>query len=121
VSRAEEGRRYRQRYPHKALAYDAKRRARRKGVPCTLTAADVKSLLDAGWVCSYCESLVGSFVGGARPLSVTLDRLVPELGYIPRNVVLACHACNSTKGEHTPQSLRAWADRIETLLTRQNP
>ena len=121
MKQQERMRRYRQQYPEKSLAYDAKRRARAKGVPCTIDAAYVRTLLDAGWVCAYCETPVGSYVGGARPLSVSLDRLIPELGYVPGNVVLACHACNSVKGEHTPESLRAWADKIEALITRQNP
>jgi 5-methylcytosine-specific restriction endonuclease McrA len=82
---------------------------------------DVKALLDAGWECAYCATPVGSFTGGARPLSASLDRLIPELGYVPGNVVIACHACNSAKGEHTPQSLREWADRIEATITRMNP
>jgi hypothetical protein len=111
-------RRYRQKYPEKMLAYEAKRRATRKGFPCTITYVDVKRLLDAGWECAYCDTPLGSYVGGTRPLSVTLDRVLPELGYVPGNVVLACHTCNSAKSEHTPATLRAWAERIEAVIAR---
>lgn len=111
-------RRYRQRYPEKMLAYDAKRRAKRKGIPCTITPDDVKRLLDAGWACAYCGIPVGTYIGGARPVSVTLDRVLPDKGYTPSNTVLACHSCNSAKSEHTPATLRAWADCIEAVMKR---
>lgn len=121
MSRAS-ARAWRRANPHRALAYDAKRRARLHDVPCTITGEDVKALLDAGWVCIYCETPVGSYAGlGPRPLSATLDRLIPELGYTPANTVIACHACNCAKAEHTPESLRAWADRLEHIITRLNP
>lgn len=80
----------------------------------------MKQLLASGWVCRYCDSPVGSFTGNVRPQSATLDRLVPELGYTTANVVLACHGCNSSKAEHTPETLRAWADRLDAIIHRQN-
>ena len=112
-------RRWRQKNPHQTLAYDARRRARLKGIPCTITAADVKALLDAGWTCAYCDAPLGSFAGGIQPLTITLDRVIPDLGYTPHNTVLCCHACNCAKAEHTPATLRAWADRIEAVLRRK--
>lgn len=118
---SERQKRYRQKSPEIGLAYDAKRRAIARGLPCTIDAAYVRRLLDAGWHCSYCSTPVGSYTGGARPLSATLDRLLPDRGYVPGNVVIACHACNCAKSEHTPQTLRAWADRIESLINRMNP
>lgn len=119
---AEKSRSWRQANPAKMLAYDAKRRARMKGITYAITAADVDALLTHGWECIYCLSPVGSFTGGQRAQSVTVDRLIPELGYTPDNIVIACHQCNCSKAEHTPASLRAWADRIEEVIrNRQNP
>lgn len=111
-------RRYRQKYPEKKLVENARRRCQRTATPCTITPADVKALLDAGWECAYCGIQVGSYTGGTRPTSVTLDRVLPDLGYVPGNVVLACHACNCAKSEHTPATLRAWAERIEAVIAR---
>lgn len=108
-------------HPYLDLYGSAKTRARQYNVPFTITKDDVRRLLEAGWVCIYCESPIGSFTGGTHPLSATLDRLIPELGYTPQNIVLACHKDNAAKSEHTPASLRAWADRIETVIHRLNP
>lgn len=73
------------------------------------------------WTCVYCSTPVGSFEGGTRPTSATLDRLIPSEGYVRSNTVLSCHRCNAAKAEHTPTTLRAWADRIEAVINRQHP
>jgi hypothetical protein len=119
-TRADIAREWRQRYPAKTLLYDARRRSKMRGTPCTLELPDVEKVI-SGWTCVYCDSQVGTFTGGQRAQSATLDRLIPELGYTPANTVLACHSCNSAKSEHTPATLRAWADRIEAIIQRQNP
>jgi hypothetical protein len=109
-----------QRDPAEQLYRSTITRARVQGVPHTLTRPDVDAAL-ASWTCIYCENPVGTFPGRARPNSATIDRLIPEAGYIRSNIVLACHQCNSTKSEHTPQSLRAWADKLDAIIHRQNP
>ena len=116
--RARIQRQHRRKNPHENLYYHARRRARVAGVPFELTQADVRAII-ADWLCVYCESPVGSFEG-VRPNSVTLDRLIPALGYTRSNTVLACHRCNASKSEHTPATLRAWADRIELIINRQH-
>ena len=96
-------------------------RARNARLPHSLTRDDVDEILSP-WTCEYCQRPVGSFTGKGRPNSATLDRLVPSLGYTRSNTVLACHRCNCEKSEHTPQSLRAWAHKIELLtIQRLNP
>lgn len=110
----------RKRFPHEALYSGASRRARESGIPFELELSDVRDILSS-WTCAYCDQPVGSFTGGTKPNSATLDRLVSDLGYTPRNTVVACHKCNAAKADHTPASLRAWADRIEAVINRQNP
>lgn len=110
----------RKRNPQVVLHDGAKRRARLAGLPFDLTLDDVRELL-ADWTCSYCQTEVGSFTGGIRPNSATLDRIIPTEGYTRANTALACHKCNAAKGDHTPTSLRDWADRIDEVLNRQNP
>lgn len=106
----------RSRLPHYGLFQHARSRAREKGLPFTLTPAAVEDALrTCGWVCAYCDAPVGSFPGPVRPRSATLDRLVPAVGYTPANIVIACHQCNSAKGEHTSGVLRLWADKIDII------
>ena len=114
-----QSRQWRQRNPHQTAWYHAKTRARSRGVPFEITPADVKALFDQGWFCVYCDTPLGSYAGRLTPQTVTLDRLIPERGYTPDNIVLACHACNCAKAEHTPATLRAWADRIEAVIRRK--
>ena len=116
---AAEMRRRRKRLPYEPLYDGARQRARKAGVPFELTHEDVQACL-ADWTCSYCDQPVGSFSGGTRPNSATLDRLVPSDGYTPDNTVVACHQCNAAKSDHTPSSLRAWADRIEAVIHRKH-
>lgn len=112
---------WREQNPAKVLLYQAKRRARLKGVPFGLTLSDVEALFAAGR-CEYCGIQVGMYGLGGQPQSASLDRLVPSVGYTPANTILACHKDNSAKSEHTPETLRAWATKIETLMSqRQNP
>lgn len=112
--------RRRKRLPHEPLYDSARTRAREAGLPFEITRDDVRAIL-SDWTCTYCAVPVGTFAGSTQPTSATLDRLIPEEGYTPGNTVLACHRCNAAKAEHTPTSLRAWADRIDAVINRKNP
>jgi hypothetical protein len=108
--------------PWTKLRNNAQYRARVGRLPFTITSADVHALMESSDTCIYCGVQVGRFTGATRPASASLDRLIPELGYTPANIVLACTSCNAAKAGHTPASLRAWADKIEAIiLNRKNP
>jgi hypothetical protein len=82
---------------------NAKARAKKQGLPFTL-AADRVDLPPA--TCPCCgEAMKVSSRKGGKPTSPTLDRLIPEHGYVPGNVVWLCRACNMLKGETTPATL----------------
>lgn len=103
-----------------AMLQAARFRANTKGIPCTLTRADVEEIT-ASRVCAYCGCRVrGAKVGSnsqyaRRP---TLDALIPADGYVRSNVVLACATCNRRKDDLTPPALRALATKIEELLEK---
>ncbi len=46
------------------------------------------------------------------PTSITLDRIVPELGYAKGNIRLVCHAINSFRGRMTDAEMLAMARAI---------
>ena len=102
--------------PWRFSVYNARGRAKKFGVAYALSDAFVRALVAAG-KCSYCDVEVSYNTGNGRTseTSPTLDRLNPDLGYTEGNVVLACYRCNRRKGNLTPSTLRALADRIETL------
>jgi hypothetical protein len=47
---------------------------------------------------------------GGRRTAPTLERLIPERGYVPSNVIWLCWLCNTTKSNHTLADLYRVAD-----------
>jgi 5-methylcytosine-specific restriction endonuclease McrA len=81
----------------------ARRRARKKGLPATLTTEQWKAILAAyRHRCAYC----GKKESKKRPL--TQDHVIPVSrggGTTPDNIVPACTPCNSRKRDGPPLSL----------------
>lgn len=60
--------------------------AKRRGLVCTLTSADVRRLLSSP--CTYC----------GKDDDPSIDRRDNGAGYLPENCVPACFRCNSLRG-----------------------
>lgn len=81
----------------------ARRRSTQKDLPCTLTHSWVLERLQEG----RCELSGLPFdyqakKGHLSPLTPSVDRIVPQLGYTPQNCRIVCQALNalfSTWGE----------------------
>lgn len=82
--------------------------ARKRGIPCTLTVADYRTLTE-GAACHYCRGALPKAGGG-------LDRVDSSGGYTLDNVVPCCQQCNNAKGESTPAEFTAWALRLAAQL-----
>jgi len=84
--------------PQQMLWANAKKRARRYGVPFTITPEDIV----IPEVCPvFGTPLARKRRGGPGPDSPTVDRVVPALGYIPSNIaVISCKA-NALKNRGT--------------------
>lgn len=79
----------------KVLLYQAKWRAKQGGLPFELTLKDI-SVPDA---CPVSKERLQINTGrGPASNSPTLDRLVPELGYVSHNIAVISAEANSTKG-----------------------
>lgn len=88
--------RYRLRHPHRVLVHGAKHRAKRLGVPFDLAYSDI-TVPD---LCPVLGIPLRPHVGGRAgyfPDSPTLDRVVPELGYVPGNVRVISARANLIK------------------------
>lgn len=70
-------------------ARHANQRARRYGVPGTITTADARAVLD-GAVCVYCGSTDSLGIDHRKALAVGGHN-------VPANLVAACHPCNASK------------------------
>ncbi len=87
--------------PVKNMLDNAKRRARLSGVPFDITRSDIT-------IPSRCPvlgiKLKHDYDGkrGSRiPNSPSLDRIIPELGYVPDNIIVVCRLANMIKSNAT--------------------
>lgn len=101
----ERSRRYRDAHPVRRLITVARARAKKLGLPCTITEADVQ-------IPSHCPVLGIELIRGGWPPdnSPSIDRIVPELGYVPGNVLVVSFRANHLKSDATADELRAVAD-----------
>jgi len=85
------------------MVIHARARAKRMGLPCTITVSDVR-------IPALCPAIGIPLTPGQQvknPGSPTLDRLRPELGYVPGNVVVLSNLANTIKQNCTAQQVRA--------------
>lgn len=97
----------RARHPERQLLRAAKKRADARGLLFLITVEDVV-------IPDKCPALGTPLVrnvGGrtGAPNSPSLDRIIPELGYIPGNVQVISHKANMMKQNATKDELRAFA------------
>jgi len=87
---------------------NAKYRAKAAGLAFTISMDDIK-------VPEFCPVLgikiiIGDGRGGHRDESPSLDRIHPELGYVPGNVVVVSWRVNRIKCDATVAELRTISD-----------
>lgn len=92
--------------------YGVVAKARKKGIPCDTT-KELKNWYERQpMTCYYCERPLGETTHSMS--LATLDRLVPENGYVEENIVLACLRCNIIKGNwFTPNEMKEIAQVYE--------
>lgn len=98
------------RHPERRMWSVAKQRAKRKGLPFSITPEDIV-------IPESCPALGIALVSGigsrgrfgGNPDSPSLDRIDPELGYVPGNVRVISNLANTMKGAATKQQLESFA------------
>jgi hypothetical protein len=90
------------------MVSNAKTRAKRAGVPFAISPEDIV-------IPSHCPILglaLARRLGrkGGCDQSPSLDRIVPELGYVPGNIVVISRRANRIKNDATIEELAAIAD-----------
>lgn len=114
----------------KSVCRQARRRARRKGVPFSITPEYVAGI--AGLLCPVLGLSLLYRVDDGRPSfgSASMDRVIPALGYVPGNVAVIPRRANLLKNNATPDELRRvaeWAKQAEDdvrstgLINRPEP
>jgi hypothetical protein len=108
---------YEKNNPHLRLLISARRRSKRKGLPCTITPKDIVIPERCPLLNTPLRRNVGGKVPG--PNSPSLDRLIPALGYIPRNVIVISNRANLIKQDATLQELKDLTNNLEKILTER--
>lgn len=99
-------RRWRQNNPIKGMLDGARRRATKDGVPFNLTSENV--IIPA--VCPVLGiPLVKGENRGGNYNSPSLDRVIPDLGYVKENVTVISMKANRMKNDATPDELKKFA------------
>jgi len=111
IERAAERRR---RLPEFFMLKSAGRRARKGGYVCTITVHDIV-------IPKFCP-LLGIKLergnGKLNPASPSLDKIIPDLGYVPGNVWVVSHRANSIKQNATPKELQTLVDNLFKVLRK---
>lgn len=117
----EAGKRYRDKvrhtigYKQRNMVTRAKRRAKEGGYPCTITVDDVA----AAWAPDNRCPVFGfefDLTGEDLQRTPSLDKINPELGYIPGNIVVVSYRANSIKQDSTLDELRVLLEYYTGLL-----
>lgn len=98
------------------LYRQAKRRANKQEVPIDITKEDIVEHLERN-TCEVTGIPFQSYPGPQGPFSPSLDRIVPELGYVKGNVQVVVWALNAARGDWGDDVLwkvvaARWPERI---------
>lgn len=93
--------------PQALLLKGARERAKKQGIPCTIG----KEHIVIPAVCPILGipitiNVLGN-AGGNRAQSPSLDRVIPERGYVPGNVRVISNKANRLKADNTIETLEA--------------
>ncbi len=96
-----------------------RRRAKQKGIPFNLTAKYMISITP-----SHCPvlgiELRRSTTNGATPNSPSIDRIIPELGYVEGNVIVVSMLANTIRAYATPEQIIRVGEFYKQLLTKSS-
>lgn len=100
--------------PELALLKGAKQRARRKDIPLDITVEDIV-------IPQYCPILnIELKVSEDHPSanSPSLDRIVPELGYVKGNIQVISNKANRIKSDASPEELKLFSNWVLNVLLK---
>ncbi|ATW58338.1 putative HNH endonuclease [Pseudomonas phage ventosus] len=99
---------YKRDRPHLVMLKSARHRAAKAGVPFDLTAEDIV-------IPEHCPVFgvpLETASGAAKQNSPSLDKIIPELGYVKGNVQVISNLANVMKHDATPEQLIMFAEWV---------
>lgn len=105
---------YRRKNPLFNMYHNAKNRAKKKGLPFDLTKEYLESIM-----VKECPVLgiPMEFGGHNRETSPSLDRIIPELGYVKSNVIIISNKANAIKNSASAKEILKVAQWLEEQLS----
>lgn len=111
----EEGKQYAKEYSvrkrEKIMCISARARAKESGVPFSITEDDI--VIPDKCLVLGIDLVINVGLGKPSDNSPSLDRIVPELGYVPDNVVVISNRANTIKSHGTSEEHRMIADWMD--------
>ena len=109
---------YRETNTEKYMCSNARNRAKKNNIPFSLTENYLKSIYPSDMICPVLgfEMSMGLDENGSTDTSPSLDRIIPEKGYVQGNVIIVSMRANSIKRDATPEELRKVADFYEKVF-----
>ena len=102
---------------------EAKKRAKLKNLPFNITSDYIKSITPSDMICPALgiQMKVGEDLKNSMIRAPSLDRLIPELGYVKGNIAVVSTRANTLKRDATPEELMKVARFYEKIFKEQNP
>ena len=102
----------------KYMFREARYRAKKNNIPFNLTEDYLKRIYPSDMICPVLgfEMSVGVDENGWKDTSPSLDRIIPEKGYVQGNVVVVSMRANLIKTNATPEEIRKVADFYEKVF-----
>lgn len=102
----------------KKLYRSSKDRARQHNIPHTISPDDII----VPETCPICNTeMRPAKNGGGSSISPTLDKVIPEIGYVQGNIAVICKRCNSTKGNGSADLHRRISAYIDSFSSSPSP
>ena len=90
------------------LIFASKTKAKKQGVPHNITKEYIKSIIPKDKMCPILKvpfDFTKTKGNKIHPHAMSLDRIIPELGYVEGNVMWISHRANMIKGEATAKEV----------------
>jgi hypothetical protein len=96
-------------HPLSATLSNCRQRAKAENIPCTITLHYLESLS----IPEYCPILGIKLNTGKHEHKMSLDKIIPELGYVDGNIVFMSLRANRLKNDATLEELQAIVKFLE--------
>ena len=77
----------------------------KNNIPFDITKQDLIDMQNKSDTCPCCFEPFDFNLNGKNPHSPSVDRVIPELGYVPGNVEMICYECNRRKNSSSIEQI----------------